>query len=181
MAVKITYFVHGTTTDNEKDLATGWKQGKLSALGKRQAKELAKLVVDRHFDVMFCSDLKRAVDSANLGFKGKYKIIKDKRLRECNYGGLTGTPSKGFKDKLDSYVKVKFPNGESYKDVERRMRSFVKFLKNKYDGKHVAIMAHQAPQLALEVISNGKTWNQAIAQDWRRKSAWKAGWDYTIK
>ena len=33
MSVNITYFVHGTTTDNEKGLATGWEQGELSALG----------------------------------------------------------------------------------------------------------------------------------------------------
>lgn len=33
MSIKITYFVHGTTIDNEKDLATGWLLGKLSQLG----------------------------------------------------------------------------------------------------------------------------------------------------
>ena len=27
MTTKITYFVHGTTTDNEKGLATGWGPG----------------------------------------------------------------------------------------------------------------------------------------------------------
>lgn len=27
MPVKITYFVHGTTIDNENDLATGWQPG----------------------------------------------------------------------------------------------------------------------------------------------------------
>lgn len=32
--IKITYFVHGTTTDNEKHIVTGWAQGKLSKLGK---------------------------------------------------------------------------------------------------------------------------------------------------
>ncbi|MBS3140402.1 hypothetical protein J4479_05360 [Candidatus Woesearchaeota archaeon] len=33
MAAKITYFVHGTTTDNEQDLATGWLPGELSGCG----------------------------------------------------------------------------------------------------------------------------------------------------
>lgn len=27
MSVKITYFVHGTTTDNENGIATGWAPG----------------------------------------------------------------------------------------------------------------------------------------------------------
>jgi len=30
---KITYFVHGTTTDNEAGKATGWLPGELSAVG----------------------------------------------------------------------------------------------------------------------------------------------------
>ena len=53
MAVKITYFVHGTTTDNEQDLATGWSPGELSELGIKQAKELGKLVSEKNFDVVF--------------------------------------------------------------------------------------------------------------------------------
>ena len=89
MTVKITYFVHGTTTDNEQDLATGWSPGELSKLGIKQAKELGILVSNKHFDSVFCSDLKRAMDSAQLGFADRYEIIQDKRLRECDYGDLT--------------------------------------------------------------------------------------------
>jgi broad specificity phosphatase PhoE len=37
------------------------------------------------------------------------------------------------------------------KDVEKRIRDFINHLKEKYDGKYIAIMAHRAPQLALEV------------------------------
>ncbi len=181
MTVKITYFVHGTTIDNVQDLATGWSPGELSELGIRQAKELGKLVSKKHFDVVFCSDLKRAVDSAELGFGNKYKIIKDKRLRECNYGDFTRKPSDSFKTKMTNYVDKSFPNGESYKDVEKRMSSFLDFLKKNYDGKHIAIVAHQAPQLALDVLLKGKTWKQAIDEDWRNKKAWRPGWDYVLK
>ena len=84
MSVKITYFVHGTTIDNEKNLCTGWAPGELSELGIQQSKELGTLVTHMHFDALFCSDLKRAVDSAKIGFENTYKIIQDKRLRECN-------------------------------------------------------------------------------------------------
>ena len=61
MTIKITYFVHGTTTDNEKGLATGWMPGELSELGIFQAKELGKLVSNKNFDIVFCSDLKRLI------------------------------------------------------------------------------------------------------------------------
>ena len=63
--VKITYFVHGTTTDNEKDISSGWSDVELSELGVQQSKDLGITLADRHFDVVFCSDLKRAVDSVH--------------------------------------------------------------------------------------------------------------------
>ncbi|HET8671586.1 MAG TPA: histidine phosphatase family protein [Candidatus Saccharimonadales bacterium] len=179
MSVHITYFVHGTTTDNQNDFATGWLPGELSELGREQAVKLGEQVADKHFDVVFCSDLQRAVDSAQLGFGDKYKIIQDKRLRECNNGDMNGKPH-SFKDNMEEFVDTPFPNGESYKDVEKRMADFVQFLKTNYDGKHVAIVAHQAPQLALDVLLRSKTWQQAIVEDWRKIKAWQPGWEYEI-
>ena len=177
MSVNITYFVHGTTTDNEKNLATGWNPGKLSELGKQQSKRLGQLVANLRFNLVFCSDLKRAVDSAKLAFGDKSKIVLDNRLRECNYGDLTGKP---FNFKLKNYIYYPFPNGENYQDVERRIANFLEFLKQNYNGKHVAILAHQAPQLALEVLLKGKTWEQAIDEDWRRTKSWQPGWNYQL-
>ncbi len=179
--VTITYFVHGTTTDNEQGLATGWAQGKLSELGIQQAKDLGPMVADKQFDVVFCSDLKRAIDSSELAFGGTYKIIHDARLREANYGDFNEAPGSSFKPKMKEYINASFPNGESYKDVENRINDFLSYLKKEYAGKHIAIVAHQAPQLALEVLLNGKTWQQAIDEDWRHTKAWKPGWEFTLK
>ncbi|MEM5778770.1 MAG: histidine phosphatase family protein [Candidatus Aenigmatarchaeota archaeon] len=178
--VNITYFVHGTTTDNEKGIATGWSPGELSDLGKKQSIELKELIKDKKFDVVFCSDLKRAIDSAKLTFGNSIKIIQDKRLREVNYGDLTGANSKLVDSLTIEHINKPFPNGESYKDVEKRIRSFLNDLLNKYAGKDIAIVAHRAPQLALEVIINKKTWEQAIKEDWRLKTPkeWKPGWSY---
>lgn len=177
--ITITYFVHGTTTDNQQHLATGWLPGELSELGREQAAKLGRMVEDQRFDVVFCSDLQRAVDSAELGFGGKYKIVQDARLRECNYGDLNGKPHT-FKDNMDDFVDSPFPNGESYKDVERRMADFLDMLRRDYAGKHVAIVAHQAPQLTLDVLLRGRTWQQAIAEDWRKHGDWKPGWKYEL-
>ena len=180
MAISITYFVHGTTTDNEKGLATGWLPGELSDLGKEQAKELGNLVSDKMFDVVICSDLKRAIDSAQLAFGEKNKIIQDKRLRECNYGDWNGQKH-DFKDDMKKYIVSPFPNGESYKQVESRLHNFINYLKHDYEDKKVAVVAHQAPQLALEVLLNSQTWEQAIDNDWRKKGEWQPGWEYIIK
>lgn len=179
MPIKITYFVHGTTTDNEKNLCTGWEPGELSELGIKQAKELGQLTANKEFDIMFCSDLKRATDSIALGFGDKYKIIQDKRLRECDYGDFTQSDEK--KVDYKKYIDAPFPNGESLKDVARRINDFLNFLKENYNDKRIAILAHKAPQLALEVLLNEKTWEQAISEDWRQTKSWQPGWEYIIK
>ena len=75
MAIKITYFVHGTTIDNEKGISSGWKDVELSDLGIEQSKELLSKIGDKKFDIVFCSDLKRAVDSAEISFKNKFPIL----------------------------------------------------------------------------------------------------------
>ncbi len=55
------------------------------------------------------------------------------------------------------------------------------YLKQNYDGKHIAIVAHKAPQLSLDVLLNGKTWKQALAEDWRKTKTWRPGWEYEVK
>lgn len=181
MVVKITYFVHGTTTDNEKGISSGWFDVELSELGVQQSKELWKTVKNKHFDVVFCSDLKRAVQSAELTFKDKVKIIQDKRLRECNYGKYNACPSKIVEPMQEDNITKRFLDGESYEDVKRRISDFLGFLKRNYDGKSVAIVAHKAPQLALDVLLKNQTWEQAFANDWRKRKAWQPGWAYVFK
>lgn len=179
MSLRITYFVHGTTTDNEEHKATGALPGELSKRGREQAVGLGELV-KTPFDVMISSDLLRAVESAELGFAGRFPLEQDSRLRECDYGDWNGAPADVVKADMTHHIREKFPNGESYEDVEARMRELLADLRERFDGKRVAFMAHQAPQLALEVILNGKTWEEAIATDWRKSKQWRPGWDYVV-
>jgi broad specificity phosphatase PhoE len=182
MSVKITYFVHGTTTDNEKEISSGWKDVELSELGVKQSIALKEQTKNKKFDVVFCSDLQRAHNSAKLAWDGIYPIIPDARLRECNYGKLNGASSAIVEPmQEEECITNRFPEGESYEDVKARIADFLEFLKKNYDGKSVAIVAHKAPQLSLDVLIKGKTWKQALAEDWRKTKAWKPGWEYELK
>ncbi|HEX3096004.1 MAG TPA: histidine phosphatase family protein [Patescibacteria group bacterium] len=182
MAVDITYFVHGTTTDNEDDVSSGWFDADLSTLGINQSIELKSQIKDKVFDVVFCSDLNRAVESAHLTFDGTgVEIIEDARLRECNYGLYNAHPSDIVEPMQEINIEQRFPEGESYEDVKARIAEFLEFLKQEYDGKHVAIVAHKAPQLALDVLIKGMTWEQAFANDWRKTKAWQPGWEYRLE
>ncbi len=181
MTIKITFFAHGTTTDNENGISTGWDHGELSNLGVEQSKKLKELIKDKKFDVVFCSDLKRSVDSTKPTFGKSVPIIKDKRLRECNYGDLNGAKSDIVGPLAEKSIDKPFPKGESYKEVEKRIRGFLEYLLKKYNGKSVAIVAHKATQLALDVIIKKKTWEQAFDEDWRKTKSWKPGWDYLLE
>lgn len=180
MTIQITYFVHGTTTDNEKHISSGWADVELSELGKKQSVELKEQTRDKNFDVVFCSDLKRAVDSAKLTWEGVCQIISDARLRECNYGDYNAKPSEIVEPMQEKMITEKFSNGESYEDVKTRINDFLNFLKQNYDGKSVAIVAHKAPQLALDVLLKNKTWKQAFVEDWRKTHSWQPGWEYEL-
>jgi len=181
MSVKITYFVHGTSNDNEKEISSGWYDAGLSEKGIEQSIDLKDQIEDKTFDIVFCSDLKRAVDSAKLTFEGTVKIIADKRLRECNYGKFNAQPSEIVEPMQEKNITERFPEGESYEDVKSRIADFLASLKKNYYGRSVAIVAHKAPQLALEVLLRGKTWEQAFAEDWRKRKAWQPGWEYILE
>jgi broad specificity phosphatase PhoE len=155
MPVRITYYVHGTTEDNENGIASGWSDVDLSELGVRQVEELREGVKDREFDAVFSSDLKRAVRTAEMVWGAR--VVRDARLRECDWGG------------------------ESYETVKGRMRAFLDDLKKNYDGRHVAIVAHKAPQLALDVLLRGMSWEEALAGDWRKTKDWRPGWEYVLE
>ena len=177
MTVKIIYMVHGTTQDNIDHLASGHNNIELAPIGIEQAKKLGTQVTE-HFDVIFTSDLHRSITTALLAFPGRAPIIADPRLRECDYGELT---QKKKEWNIADFISKKYPGAESYHDVEIRIREFLDDLKEEFEGKVVAIVAHQGPQLALEVIANKKTWEEAIKEDWRNTKSWKPAWIYEIK
>jgi Fructose-2,6-bisphosphatase len=174
---KIKYFVHGTTYDNEKEICSGWNQVELTSLGKNQAKNLGEQNKDQQFDIVFTSDLIRSIDSADIAFP-KCKKIQDKRLRECNYGDYDGKSKELVI--YEDHIYDAFPNGESLKDVEKRIADFIKEIKVKYPNKKIAIIAHRAPQLAFEVLTKNLTWEEANVNDWRKRKAWQPGWIYEI-
>jgi len=179
MAVKILYFVHGTTTDNLEHKSTGWVPGKLSEKGIQQSLDLRKQINLDEIDIAVSSDLKRAIDSAEYVFGGEKNILHDKRIRECNYGDLNGKDTSLVK--YEDHIVEAFPNGESLKDVEKRVREFCEYLLENYDGKCVALVSHKAPQLAFDVITKNISWEEAIEKDWRKTKSWRPGWEYIIK
>ncbi|MBI4158596.1 MAG: histidine phosphatase family protein [Candidatus Yanofskybacteria bacterium] len=175
--VTIIFESHGTTIDNEKHLASGWADVGLSELGIRQSKEMGQRYANDHFDAIFCSDLQRSYKSAEIAFDTRFPIIRDARIKECNYGDLTQHPSEEVDPEKPKRIKEPFPNGEGYEQTIERIKSFLQDLLKNYDDKRVMIVGHRATQYGLECLINLTPLEQVIPAPWK----WQPGWEYKLE
>ena len=177
MAVEIVYETHQISTDNEAGIATGWLPGELSADGLKLAKELGERRRNDGFAVIFSSDLRRAVETAELAFGDQaIPIIQDARLRECNYGELNGMPVARLSAERPWRVAVPYPGGQSYQDVVAATADLLHELATRWDGSRVLIIAHSANQWALDVLLAGAALEELV----KHPFSWQAGWHYTL-
>ena len=93
VALGLIFETHSLSEDNELGRATGWLDGKLSDRGRGLARELGDRRRNDGIAAVYVSDLGRAVETAEIAFaKTSIPIIRETRLRECNYGLLNGVP-----------------------------------------------------------------------------------------
>lgn len=176
--INIIFETHSSTVDNQAHLSSGWFDAELSALGQKQARQLGERRKSGQFAAVFVSDLQRAYNTAEIAFAGTgIPIIRDARLRECNYGDLTRHPESEVTGKRVEYVSKPFPNGESYEQAVQRVKSFLQGLLENYDGKKVLIIGHRATQYGLEHWINKKPLLEIIGASW----AWQPGWEYNVE
>ena len=103
--MKIYFATHATSTDNEAKRSSGWKDVELSEKGKKQAKELREIFKNIKIDLICCSDLRRAVDTAKIAFGDSIPILIDWRLNEINYGKSNGAPSENVEPMKKEHIK----------------------------------------------------------------------------
>ncbi len=177
MSVEIIFEAHGTTFDNEAKLSSGHNDIELSPLGVEQSKEMGERYHDGHFDAIFCSDLQRAYKSAEIAFGNKFKIVQDIRLRECNYGDFTQSPSEIVDKEKPTRISKPFPHGESYEETTQRIKEFLEDLLKNYDEKKVMIIGHRATQYGLDNLINRISLEQLTSSHF----IWQPGWNYLLK
>ena len=176
MSVQIVYETHGTTFDNEAGIATGWLSGELSPEGIRNAEELGRRHANDRIDVVYSSDLRRAVDTARIAFaESGIPIRFDVGLRECNYGDLNGAPRQELEPRT-RFLTTPFPGGESYQDVVDRTADFLTDLAREHQGQRILLVAHAANRLALDVLLGGASLAVAVDEPFD----WQEGWDYLL-
>ena len=177
MAIELVYETHSTTIDNETGIATGWLEGRLSERGRMQAAELGERRRDDGLAAVFTSDLGRAIETAEIAFAGsELPVHHDSRLRECNYGELSGTPAVDIEAERVHRIDEPFPGGESYRQVVERTRSFLNDLFPEFEGSRALLIAHSANRWALQHLLLGARLEEVVAAPFD----WQEGWEYAL-
>ncbi len=175
-AIPLLFETHSTSIDNDAGLSSGWYDVDLSARGEAQAGELGERYRTREPEIIFCSDLRRSYRTAEIAFgPRRIPIIRNARLRECNYGSLTRRPSSEIEAIRGTVIANRFPNGESYEDVTARVSACLSDIARGYVGP-VLIIGHRAIYYALEHLLKGVPLRDAVTGAWR----WQPGWSYEL-
>jgi broad specificity phosphatase PhoE len=170
--------MHATSLDNEARLASGWYDVGLSPLGARQAQELGERRRHTGLAAIFCSDLRRAYDTAQIAFSDSVTpIVRDARLRECDYGTMNRHPVAEIDTRRLRSISEPFPGGESYEGATRRVAEWMREAAAGYSAETILVIGHRATFYALEHLCRGVPLAEVIAATWQ----WQPGWRYEVR
>jgi 2,3-bisphosphoglycerate-dependent phosphoglycerate mutase len=175
MAVELVFETHATTEDNETGIATGWLPGRLSGVGRAQARDLGRRRANDGLAAIFSSDLRRAMETVEIGFPNSpIPVLYDWRLRECDYGRRNG----GSVETLDrpTYVDRPYPDGESWQQAVARVQRFTLDLEPRWAGRRVLVVGHTATRWALDHLTRGERLDELVAAPFD----WQPGWEYLV-
>ena len=173
--IEIVFETHSTTEDNEAGRATGWLPGRLSARGRSEAAELGRRRADDGIDAVFCSDLRRAVETAEIAFGSSgIPVLLDWRLRECDYGTRNGMPTAELHGHRGDHLEVSYPGGESWRQATERVGRFLADLPSRWSGRRIVVIGHVATRWGLDRFIDGTELADLAAADF----AWRPGWEY---
>ena len=175
--LSVIFEAHATSLDNEAGVASGWFDVSLSATGEEQARMLGARRRRDQFAAVFCSDLTRSFRTAEIAFGDRpLSIVRDGRLRECDYGGLTRCPTSEIEQRRALHVTTPFPDGESYQQVVHRVSGWLDDVMGQLGACTVLVIGHRATFYALEHLLRHVELHEAVTSPW----TWQPGWTYDV-
>ncbi|MDY4891521.1 MAG: histidine phosphatase family protein [Prevotella sp.] len=146
---------HGETVDNANQILQGRTQGMLNEKGQEQAENLAKSLDGIQIDAVIASDLKRAVDTAEVIAKRRsLPLITTPLLRERDWGSFTGRFIPDLKD-------VQWPDDvESMDAMMERARLFMDWLRRDYSQQTVVAVGHGIINKVIQAVYHNTRTNK---------------------
>jgi broad specificity phosphatase PhoE len=168
MTVKRVVFIRpGETNWNRQGRWQGWVAVPMNELGRQQVERLANYVRHIGMGALYTSDLKRAMQTAELlAEKLGYAPIQDERLRERHVGIWQGLTLDEMRDwYAHDYQKLladrrgfRVPSGESREDVCNRMSAAFDDILATAKGETIGIISHTTAihELLLKLIPGSR-------------------------
>ncbi|MDE0243634.1 MAG: class I tRNA ligase family protein [Candidatus Kaiserbacteria bacterium] len=142
---------HGESKHNRRKLfhcQPGDSDG-LTERGKRQATAAGKKIRDRSPTVIFCSPLPRAKQTAErIAKETGAKVIEDPLLTELQVPSLNNRPIRELlweikRGALYKHIDTPVADGESYRDIYRRIQTFLETVDAQYEGETIVVVTHR--------------------------------------
>ena len=139
---------HGQTNYNIQGKYQGQVDVPLNETGIAQAKEIGKNLLNVQFNLVFCSPLDRAIETAK--YATKNKMIIDDRIIERSFGSLEGKESiKDYEEKIEEY------NIEPIQKLQQRVYDFMDEIIKKYSNlNNILIVTHSCVAIMIESYMN---------------------------
>lgn len=144
---------HGQTEWNRQKRIQGRADIPLNEKGKEQALETKNNLSSIDIDLIICSPLIRAKQTAEIiNIDRDIKIIYDNRITERSFGKLEGTFIKdvNFNEFWDYYKNIKIENMESMHELFDRVNEFLENIISKYSNKNILIVSHGGVGLPVD-------------------------------
>ncbi|HKM43286.1 MAG TPA: histidine phosphatase family protein [Limnochordia bacterium] len=147
----IIFIRHGETLWNKERRYQGQLDSPLSAQGLLQAEQVGEFLRKRPIDVVYSSDLKRALLTAeSIAKHHQLSPLADQRLREMSFGVWEGLTRKEAKAKYpdlwiargDDHLNTRIPQGELPHEVIQRLRSFLAECTSKAEHQTIVVVSH---------------------------------------
>ena len=130
-----------TNAPDNKDLRD--EKTILSVEGEKRAELLCSKSVFDNVDVIYASNMVRAIGTAKYLSTRLHKHINiDTRLNERRYGKQNSDDYEDWYERQYLYKDFKTEGGESQEDVRNRMLEVLNELLKKYENKTVAVFSH---------------------------------------
>jgi len=171
--IQLTLVRHGETDYNAKDIVNGGNVDTLlNETGRSQVRVLAKKLKKKKYDVIISSNLKRAVETAEI-LSAELKVphvAKWKELRERDMGDWSGKPEQKYRTTLPNGVIASPglspstpPGGESFEAFLRRLEGALQRIRAEYPGKRVLVACHGGPLKCLQALVDNLSLAEAAA------------------
>lgn len=168
IGMKIYYVRHGQTDLNlAKKMQGGGTEKELNETGVSQAYNTKKELENVKYDLVICSPMKRAKQTAEIINEGRdIPIITDERIRERKLGEYEGRDvTEEMENNIWDYkLNYNIPNGENLHDFEKRINEFFDDIKEKYHDKTILIVAHGGIAKVIKSHLYGMPESQNLAE-----------------